>query len=66
VVDEERMRAGHWLGSVLSLPFSALTRLGDRKDTQPGKPRATYLYSYLEQVEDCRPLFQRRTIPKVH
>ena len=25
VVDEERMRSGHWLGSVICVPFSALT-----------------------------------------
>jgi len=61
VVDEERMRPGHWLGSVLSLPFSALTRMGDKKDTQPGKACATYLYSYLEQVGGLS-----STIPKAH
>jgi len=27
VVDEERMRSGHWLGSVLSLTFSVLLLL---------------------------------------
>jgi len=25
-VDEKRMRPGHWLGSVLCVPFSALTQ----------------------------------------
>jgi len=25
VVDEERMRSGHWLGSLLRVPFSGLT-----------------------------------------
>jgi len=31
VVDEERMRPGHWLGTVLLVSFSVLTRLDDRR-----------------------------------
>jgi len=35
MLDEEKMRPGHWLGSVLCIPFSTLTRLGDRKGIGP-------------------------------
>jgi len=37
VVNEERMWTGHGLGSVLCVPFSALTLMDDRKDIRPVK-----------------------------
>ena len=38
MVDEERMRPGHWLGLVLCVPFSSLTLMvGDMKDFWPIK-----------------------------
>ena len=35
VVDEERMRPGHWLGSVLCVPFSALTLIVGWQEGHP-------------------------------
>jgi len=35
VVDEERMRPGHWLGSVLCVPFSALTPIVGWQEGHP-------------------------------
>jgi len=43
VVDEERMRPGHWLWLVLCVPFSALTLwLASRQDIRLIKTRSTY------------------------
>ena len=35
VVDEERMRSGHWLGLVVCVPFSALTLMVGRQEGHP-------------------------------
>jgi len=53
VVDEERMRPGHWLGLVLCVAFSALTLLGYWEDIRPVKTCDTYPQSFcLEHVEE--------------
>jgi len=53
VVDEERMRPGHWLGSVLCVAFSALTLLGYWEDIRPVKTCDTYPQSFcLEHVDN--------------
>ena len=40
-VDQERMRPGHWLGSVFCVPFSAVD---DRKDIRPLKRPAPLIH----------------------
>jgi len=54
VVDEERMRPGHWLGLVLCVPFSALTLIAGWQEGHPARknPHSTNPRgSLLEQVE---------------
>jgi len=55
VDDKERMRPGHWLGSVLCVPFSALTLVFGWQDGHPARNKTIPLIprgTVSEQVED--------------
>jgi len=51
VVDEERMRSGHWLGRVLCVSFSALTLLVVCHEGHPAHSKPV-------------PLISKRSVPK--
>ena len=53
VVDEERMRPGHWLGSVLCVPFSVLTLLHDGRDANEPVNKCSALAEMSDHLLFC-------------